>query len=364
MPKLDNSAIEVMSSTLQYPEGPIHCIDGSIILVEIRGEKLSIVPPEGGNSKQIAHIPGGPNGAAIGKDGNIYICNDGGFEWADIPLLNGQTISVSGNQPKGADYIGGMLQRVDPSTGSVTNVYTECTERAFPPPGQPKTWSPPFELRGLDDLVVDEAGGIWFTDYGKQRPRDKDITAVYYVSPDGSSIKQMIYPLNSPNGIGLSPCGKKLYVALTFESKVLSYDIPEPGVIEPNAYGPKNPDGTIDGSHLLTANLPGESILDSMALDAEGNVYVATMLPNGLAPMSNGGISVISPDGEVEFIPITLPDGKYAPMPSNICFGGKDMKTAYVTCGASGNLLKMPATIPGLELNFNGSNFDASKVKR
>ena len=76
------------------------------------------------------------------------------------------------------------------------------------------------------------------------------ITAVYYATPDGKSIRQMIYPLNSPNGIGLSPDGKKLYVALTFERKILSYDVPEPGVIAPNK-------GVLDGSYLLAANLVG-----------------------------------------------------------------------------------------------------------
>ena len=355
MPLLDNQSIEIMCSGLGYPEGPIHCSDGSILLVEIQAEQLSIVRPGKTKSEQIAPIPGGPNGAAVGKDGGIYVCNDGGFKWEPIRLPNGQTLSIGGNQPK--NYTGGKLQKVDSATGEVTDLYTSCTERAFPPPQGPKIWNPPFLLRGLDDLVVDASGGIWFTDYGKQRPDSKDVTGVYYASPDGKSIKQMIYPLDSPNGIGLSPCGKKLYVALTFARKVLWYDIPEPGVIEPNA-------GVIDGSNLLTAKLEGQSILDSMALDEEGNVYVATMLPDGLAPMSNGGISVIKPNGDVDFIQLILPNGDFAPMPSNICFGGKDMKTAYVTCGASGHLLKMPAKIPGLELNFNGSHFDASGVKQ
>lgn len=359
MPTLDNTAVEIMCAGLKYPEGPVHCKDGSIILVEIMGQTLTQVPADGGKNKTLASLPGGPNGAAVGPDNCIYVCNSGGFDWTPIPLPNKQQLLVGGNQP--STYSGGSLQKVDVSTGSVNVLYTECADRYAPLNSlvqHPNAyWNPPFMLRGPDDLVVDEAGGIWFTDWGKIRARDKDITAVYYASADGKSIKQMIYPLNSPNGIGLSPCGKKLYVALTFERKVLRYDIPEPGVIDAN---PR----TLDGSYLLTGDFTGQSILDSMALDVDGNVYVATMLPEGYAPASSGGITVISPAGDVEYIPIELPNADFAPLPSNICFGGKDMKTAYITCGAAGLLLKMPASIPGLELNCNGSHFDPKGGKQ
>ncbi|MEM7359654.1 MAG: SMP-30/gluconolactonase/LRE family protein [Pseudomonadota bacterium] len=359
MAKLDSSSLEVLSSDLQYPEGPVHCRDGSIILVEIKGEQLSVVGPGGGPAKKLADLKGGPNGAAAGPDGKIYVCNDGGFSWEPIPLPNKQELWIGGNQP--ADYTGGSLQSVDTSTGVVTTLYTECTARENPPGTAAPDWDPAFELRGPDDLVVDEVGGIWFSDWGKSRERERDITGVYYASADGKSIKQMIYPLNAPNGIALSPDGKRLYVALTFERKILYYDIPEPGVIKPNSVtGPDQ--GTIDGSNLLTANLVGQSVLDSMAVDAEGNVYAATMLPNGNNPMSNGGISVISPDGDVEYVPIQLPNSDFAPLPSNICFGGEDMKTAYITCGASGYLISMRSEIPGLELNCNGSHFDLQQM--
>lgn len=364
MPMLDNASVEVMSTGLKYPEGPIHCEDGSIVLVEIMGQTLTQIPASGGKGETLATLPGGPNGAAVGPGNSVYICNSGGFDWTPIPVLDKQTLRVKqtllvgGNQP--STYSGGSLQKYEPASRKVSVLYTECVERYAPANSlyqHPNAfWNPPFMLRGPDDLVVDHEGGIWFTDWGKIRARDKDITAVYYASADGKSIKQMIYPLNSPNGIGLSPCGKKLYVALTFERKVLYYEIPKPGVIDPNP-------ATIDGSYLLTGDFTGQSILDSMALDVEGNVYVATMLPEGYDPASNGGITVISPDGDTDYIPIELPDAECAPLPSNICFGGKDMKTAYITCGASGMLLKMPAKIPGLELNYNGSHFNPGGEK-
>lgn len=361
MPNLDNTQIIVVNDSLEYPEGPIHCNDGGIILVEIKGEKLTHVSADG-TTKTLASIKGGPNGAAVGPDGCIYICNDGGFEWTSIPNINKNPILVGGDQP--ANYTGGKLQKVDPATGSVTDVFTQCSEREFPVGSTDATaaWSPPFKLCGPDDLVFDELGGYWFSDFGKTRERDRDITGVYYVSPDGKTITQKIYPLNSPNGIALSPDGKRLYVALTYERKIVYYELSEPGKISPNTIkGPNS--GSLDGSYLLTANLEGQAILDSMAIDAEGNVYVATMLPNGANPMTNGGISVISPDGDIEFISIKLPGTDFSPLPSNICFGGPDMKTAFVTCGAAGYLLKMPAKVAGLKLNFNGSEFELPESK-
>ena len=90
-----------------------------------------------------------------------------------------------------------------------------------------------------------------------------------------------------------------------------------------------------------------------MAVDEDGNVYVAVMLPEGNTPMSNGGIPVISPDGKsVDYMEIKIP-GAVAPLPSNLCFGGPDRKTMYVTCGASGLLVKVRVHVPGLALNFN-----------
>lgn len=353
MAKLDNSKITILASGLGYPEGPIHCSDGSIMFVEIKNEQLSIIPAGGGAVHKVASIPGGPNGAAVAPNGEILVCNDGGFTWIPIPDAAKPIVWVAGNQP--ANYLGGSLQSVDVSSGNVADLVTTVKHREFPPGNPAPDWAPPYDLKGLDDLVVDEAGGVWFTDYGKIRERDKDITGVYYLSPDRKTVTQKVYPLNNPNGIALSPDGSRLYVALTFERKIVYYDLKSPGEISPNT-------SVIDGSNLLTANLEGQSVLDSMAVDSEGNVYVATMLPEGNNPVSNGGISVISPDGNVEYVPINLPNNEPAPLPSNICFGGEDMKTAYITCGGSGHLISMPCTVAGLKLNHGGSEFDPSTI--
>jgi gluconolactonase len=80
-------------------------------------------------------------------------------------------------------------------------------------------------------------------------------------------------------------------------------------------------------------------LFDSLAVDGDGNVVVGTLV--------NGGLTVISPDGSsVEHVP--FPD----PMVTNVCFGGEDLRTAYVTCSATGKLVSTPWPRPGLKLAF------------
>ena len=279
-------------------------------------------------------ISGGPNGAAFGPDAALYICNDGGFTWLPLPPPPAKSqLRIATTQA--ADYTGGKLQRVDLGSGAVSDLITAST-------------SPTIALRGPDDLVLDGEGGCWITDWGKIRARDRDVTSVFYLAPDGRTLRQSIPSLNLPNGIALSPHGACLYVALSFERRILNYEVAAGGSIKPN---PR----TLDGSYLITGDFIVSSVLDSMAVDERGNLYVATMLPQGADPSTNGGITVVSPEGEIlDYVEIKLPDDMPVPLPSNICFGGADMQTAYITCGGTGYLISMPALVPGLRLHFNG----------
>jgi gluconolactonase len=74
-----------IASGLQFPEGPIWCSDGSVLLVEIRRGTLTRVHPDG-RKEVVAECGGGPNGAAVGPDGAIYVTNNGGFEWHEYNL--------------------------------------------------------------------------------------------------------------------------------------------------------------------------------------------------------------------------------------------------------------------------------------
>jgi gluconolactonase len=292
---------------LRFPEGPVAMDDGSVLLVEIDRGTLSRVTPDGG-IEVVADCGGGPNGAALGPDGRVWIANNGGcFRFLDLGGL-----LVPGDVPD--TYSGGSIQAVDLTTGEVETVYTDCE-------GRP--------LRAPNDLVMDGHGGFWFTDHGLRYDRTADRTGVFYARCDGSGVLEVLHPLESPNGVGLSPTGDRLYVAETHTGRVWAWDVPQPGTATGHGLLPPHGD--------LLAGLPGLQLLDSLAVDGEGKVCVATL--------GNGGITVISPDGaSVEFVPVD------DPVTTNICFGGDDLRTAFVTASATGRLLRATWPRPGLAL--------------
>ena len=299
--------MEELASGLQFPEGPIAMPDGSVILVEIARGILSRVTPNG-KIEVIAETGGGPNGAAIGPDGAVYICNNGGFEWHDV---NG--LLFAGDIAK--DYSGGRIERVDLATGKVDVLYTECD-------GHP--------LRGPNDIVFDKQGGFWFTDLGKGFERLKDRGALFYAKPDGSHIEEMVFPVETANGVGLSPDEDMVYVAETQGARLWGWPLQAPGKIKGRA-------ATSQKSFI--ASPAGLSFFDSMAVEADGTVCVATIM--------NGGISRIHPEtGDIRHVPTG------DPMTTNICFGGAELKTAYITASGTGRLLKTEWDTPGTPLNF------------
>ena len=297
-----------LATGLKFPEGPVALDDGDVMFVEIARGTLSKVTP-GGDVEVVAELGGGPNGAAIGPDGAVYICNNGGcFTWDDVMGL-----TIPGAVP--AAWEGGSIQRVDLATGAVSTLYTESSSGP---------------LRAPNDLVFDEHGGFWFTDHGVRQGRTSDRTGIHYALIDGSSCREVVFPLDAPNGVGLSPDGSRLYAAETHTGRVFWWNVTGPGEIEQSS-----PIG--NGGQLL-AGLPGMQLLDSLAVDGEGWVCVGTL--------GNGGITAISPDGAtVEHIP--LPD----PLVTNICFGGPDLRTAYVTLSGTGALVALDWPRPGLRLH-------------
>jgi gluconolactonase len=297
---------EVLAEGLGFPEGPVSMPDGSVVVTEIARGRLTRIAPDG-TANLFAKTGGGPNGAALGADGMLYVANNGGFSWNEQGGLRPVCRAV--------DNAGGSIQRVDPSTGQVDTLYTACGD---------------IPLCAPNDLVCDAHGGIWFTDHGHRSGRSLDYGAVFYAACDGSMIREAAFPVIGPNGIGLSPDGGTLYVAETSSGRLWSYRIMAPGML-----------ATVDwpsptGGDLV-AGLPGFQRYDSLAVKACGNIAVATL--------RHGGIVVISPRGDL-IERIALPD----PYTTNICFDARDPMVAYITLSGSGRLVRMAWARPGLPL--------------
>ncbi len=302
-------AHEIVTEGLAFPEGPIAMDDGSVIVVEIAAGKLTRVRPDG--SKQTIATPGGgPNGAAIGPDGAIYVCNNGGFEWysQDGMLLPGNAA---------ADYDTGRIERIDIATGKVDRLYDSVDG---------------LKLSGPNDIMFDAHGGFWFTDLGKHWPTHTDKGGLYYATPDGNSIKRVVYGPNF-NGVGISPDGKEVYAAVTPERVILGFEITAPGEVAPS------PLAAVPGRFVTT--WPTKTYLDSLAMEANGNIAQATLI-------ETAGITSVDPvTGAQEFF--AFPDL----LTTNIAFGGADMMDAWVTLSTTGKLAKCRWPRPGFRLHFN-----------
>jgi gluconolactonase len=302
--------MRVLASGLLFPEGPVFMKDGSIALVEMRRGTVSRITPDGKISI-IAKTGGGPNGLAVGPDGAFYVCNNGGFIWSnDLSVL--MPIGMA------SDYKSGHIDRVDPSTGQVRVLYASCNGRPLSAP---------------NDIVFDNLGGFYFTDLGHRHANSRDHGGIYYAQSDGSKIVEVAYPVLSPNGIGLSPDGNVLYFAETETGRIWAYDIVEPGCVRKLPF-PKS----INGGRIV-CGLPGFQRFDSLAIDSEGNICVATLMA--------GCITVISPNGDV-LNQVKTPD-VYT---TNICFGGADLKTAFITLSFLGQLITTDWPKAGLRLAF------------
>jgi len=300
--------LELVAEGFRFPEGPIAMADGSVILTEIAGQRLTRVHPDG-RKETVVETGGGPNGAAIGPDGAIYITNNGGsFQW-----IEQEGLLIPGPTPP--THEGGSIQRFDLATGALTTLYAECDGK---------------RLVGPNDLVFDRQGGFWFTDHGASTPEGRRFGALYYALPAGSKITRMRDHFVSPNGVGLSPDEDVVYMADTTLGRLWAFDVSAPGEL---AESPPFQPGRV------VANLPGYQLLDSLAVEACGKVCVATII--------NGGVTAFDPNGTTEHFPV--PDL----VVTNICFGGEDMHTAWITASSTGRLYKARWPRPGLKLNFN-----------
>jgi gluconolactonase len=305
---------------LRFPEGPV-ALGDTVVLVELQRGALSQVDVASGAITLVADCGGAPNGAAVGPPGPngeryVYVANNGGyFDWHESP-------GVVIPEARPDDHAGGSIQRVDLDTGAVETLYDSCDGARLVAP---------------NDLVFDDAGGFWFTDHGVDGGRHTERPGLLYATADGSSIRGVAWGLEGSNGVGLSPAGDRVYVAETHHGRVYEWTVTAPGQVG-------GADGERNGARLLF-DAPEGHLFDSLAVDGEGWVCVATI--------GQGGVTAIAPDGSASEH-LALDDF----LVTNICFSDRtpdgeddpERRTAYITCSSSGRLVAARWPRPGLAL--------------
>jgi gluconolactonase len=290
-------SFDVLAEGLRFPEGPIAMPDGSVILVEIARGTLSRV--WNGKVEVVCDLGGGPNGAALGPDGAVYVANNGGG--AVVAGVRGLPLSPGG------------IDRVDLATGKGERLYDKVGDHALSAP---------------NDIVFDRQGGFWFTDFGRQSGRARHLSGLYYAQPDGSKVEELSFGGTGYNGVGLAPDEQTVYAAETFTGRLIAFDLAAPGQVVKGGRGGR-----------LVGTAPGRAFFDSLAVQANGEVCIASIAD---------GITTMSPTGAYRQTP--LPDR----MVTNICFGGPDLRDAFITLSGVGQLIRMRWPEPGLRLNFGG----------
>ena len=299
----------IASGLLGSGEGPVALADGSFLVVEGRRGTLTHVSPAGTLSV-VATVGGGPNGVALGPDGAAYVTNHGGWDYERWSTAQDMDPDHDPAPWVRDDYEGGWVDRVDLESGEVTRLITHVGD---------------YRLRGPNQIVFDDTGGFWFTDLGKRRAWEIDTGGLFYATADGSRVETGIGFSLAPNGIGLSPDGLRLYVTESYTGRVVAFDVVEPGKI----------------SRPRTILVSTPYHLDSLAIEENGNIVVAVY---------HHGLGVVAPSGgSLELVVELSRVGNLSGI-TNICFGGPDMTTAYVT--GSGQLLELPWPRPGLRLNY------------
>lgn len=298
--------MEIVTDGLRFPEGPVWMRDGSIIVTEVAAGVITRVWPDG-RKEQVADCGGGPNGIAVGPDGWLYVCNNGGMI---CHTENGITSTTGAPLP---GYKGGWIDRIHPDSGKVERLYEAVDGRRLAAP---------------NDIVFDYDGGFWFSDFGKHVGHTLENGGIYHARPDGSTIRRALDGF-CVNGIGLSPDGKTVYGACTYQMLLMAFDIVGPGEFAP-------PEGFIPGRPV--AQFAPFQFQDSLAVDAEGNICVATCV-------AKPGIAAVNPVTG-RFVDHPFPDV----LTTNICFGGADMQDAWITMSTTGRLAKVRWNKPGLRL--------------
>jgi sugar lactone lactonase YvrE len=251
----ENAEVKKIATGYTFTEGVTEAVDGRVFFSDIPNNRIHIFDPKTSQTTVHRENTGGANGLMFNKDGVLFACE-------------------------------GNAKRVTKQIGSEVTVLADKFEGKA--------------LNSPNDLALDNAGGVYFTDpgYGLEPP-DLNVEAVYYVSAAGE-VTRAISDLNRPNGIVFSPDFKVLYVADVGDKKIFAYDVISSGKPENKRQFTKF------GA-------------DGMTVDEMGNLYTT----------AKGKVTIVKPDGKVAGV-VTVPES-----PTNVEFGGKDGKTLFITARTS-----------------------------
>ncbi len=277
----------VIAENLKFPEGPALDRAGNLFVVEMAAGHVSKIAPDGSVSV-FAETGGGPNGANFGPDGQLYVCNNGG--------------AAGGKREPG------RVERISPG-GDVTVLISEVA-------GEP--------LNSPNDLGFDEHGNFYFTDpiWGGNTVEEAPAGHICFHDTNGKT-RRIHTGFLFPNGIGISPDGRMLLVCESTTYKLHAFDIREPGVL-----GPQREFGYLgDGA-----------ISDGFAFDADGNVLCCGF--------GSGQIHVFPPAGGEKIATLDFEDKQV----TNVCFGGPEFKSLFVTESGTGRVVRTEWERPGMVL--------------
>lgn len=286
--------LQLLADGLAFPEGPVVLPDGSVAVVEMAADLVTVVSPDG--SRSSVPCGPGPNGMAVTPEGDLLVCLNGGldFEVHDAGLRPG-----TATHPEARGGIA-LLRR---PTGHLAPVVP---------------WGRGSVVSAPNDLVVPVSGpsagdGFWFTDLGRRFARHQEHGGIYWAHLDGA-LAEAAYPrFGRPNGIGLTADGCTLYVTESQSAQLWAWEVLGPGRL---------------GEGRLLHAFPHPCRLDGLAVTESGCIVVATLV--------TGQLTALSPDGAV-LGRLDVSD----PYPTNVVVDPAHDGHLLVTLGSTGRLVRL-----------------------